>query len=438
KSTPPPDLIAEALDSQNVLIRDTYALVKLHDGRLQRIETMVLMLQVDDQQAVGQRFDQHAIQAIRGMAELLMPAMIMATDGRYCKVRFNQMRAMMIASRVWQTQTDTDTLLHSIADTAAQMLGAQRASIFLWKKRSKSLVGRPALGVENNELIVPDDQGVVGDVLHTGQPKTWHASEDSVSEVNKSIDEKLKFETRSLVAVPLRTPPKKSGDEGRLLGVFEVLNKTDGRFTSLDVDALTELSTYAALAIHNVEDRKRLMDSRDRLLSDATESSEIIGDSPGMMGVKSSIERIAPTDMAIVILGENGTGKEVVARRIHMLSSRRSEPFVAVNCAALVESLLESELFGHEKGAFTDAVTSRPGKFELAGGGTLFLDEIGDMSATGQAKLLRVLEDGVVVRVGGSQPIPTDVRVLAATNQPIQRMVAEGTFREDLWYRLNV
>jgi Nif-specific regulatory protein len=138
------------------------------------------------------------------------------------------------------------------------------------------------------------------------------------------------------------------------------------------------------------------------------------------------------------VLGENGTGKEVVAQLVHYLSRRRDEPFVAVNCAAIAETLLESELFGHEKGAFTDAHESRQGKFELASGGTLFLDEIGDLSLGGQAKLLRVLEEKVVVRVGGSRPIHTDARVLAATNQDLGKMVRERKFREDLFFRLNV
>ena len=144
------------------------------------------------------------------------------------------------------------------------------------------------------------------------------------------------------------------------------------------------------------------------------------------------------TDLAVLILGENGTGKEVVSRMVHYLSKRRDEPFIAVNCAALTETLLESELFGHEKGAFTDAHESRAGKFELASGGTLFLDEIGDLSLGGQAKLLRVLEEKVVVRVGGSIPIPTDTRVVAATNQNLAEMVRDRRFREDLFFRLNV
>ena len=154
--------------------------------------------------------------------------------------------------------------------------------------------------------------------------------------------------------------------------------------------------------------------------------------------MRSTIRRVADTDLAILILGENGTGKEVVARSIHYGSRRRNEPFIAVNCAALTETLLESELFGHEKGAFTDAHEARAGKFEAASGGTLFLDEIGDMSLAGQAKLLRVLEEKIVVRVGGNREIHTDVRVLAATNQKLAELVRAKRFREDLYFRLNV
>ena len=164
----------------------------------------------------------------------------------------------------------------------------------------------------------------------------------------------------------------------------------------------------------------------------------LVGESPAIQAVRSTIRRVADTDLAILILGENGTGKEVVARSIHYRSRRRNEPFIAVNCAALTETLLESELFGHEKGAFTDAHEARAGKFEAASGGTLFLDEIGDMSLAGQAKLLRVLEEKNVVRVGGSREIHTDVRVLAATNQKLAELVRAKRFREDLYFRLNV
>jgi DNA-binding NtrC family response regulator len=174
------------------------------------------------------------------------------------------------------------------------------------------------------------------------------------------------------------------------------------------------------------------------MVEQAAEDTMLIGESTAIQAVRATARRIADTDLAVLVLGENGTGKEIVARSIHFGSRRRKHPFVAVNCAGLTETLLESELFGHEKGAFTDAHESRAGKFELASGGTLFLDEIGDMSLAGQAKLLRVLEDKIVVRVGGSRPIHTDVRVVAATNQKLVELVRSKRFREDLYFRLNV
>ncbi|MGH7543162.1 MAG: sigma-54-dependent transcriptional regulator, partial [Gemmatimonadota bacterium] len=164
----------------------------------------------------------------------------------------------------------------------------------------------------------------------------------------------------------------------------------------------------------------------------------IVGESPLLDEVLAKVARVAPTRAYVLITGENGTGKELVAREIHALSDRARGPFVEVNCAAIPHELIESELFGHEKGAFTGAHARRKGKFELADGGTLFLDEVGDMSLAAQAKVLRALQEGVIQRVGGDQQIGVDVRVLAATNKDIEKEIAAGTFREDLYYRLNV
>jgi Nif-specific regulatory protein len=172
-------------------------------------------------------------------------------------------------------------------------------------------------------------------------------------------------------------------------------------------------------------------------VSDATDV-EMVGECDTVDSLRKTIRTVADTELAVLLLGENGTGKEVAARSLHAASRRRSAPFLAVNCAALAETLLESELFGHEKGAFTDAHTTRVGKFEAAAGGTILLDEIGDMSLGGQAKLLRVLEEKVIVRVGGMVPIATDVRVIAATNRNLPQLVRDKKFREDLYYRLNV
>jgi two-component system nitrogen regulation response regulator NtrX len=163
-----------------------------------------------------------------------------------------------------------------------------------------------------------------------------------------------------------------------------------------------------------------------------------VGRSFAIRSLIEKIERVAPTPARVLITGENGTGKELVARAMHRLSARSAAPFVEVNCAAIPTELIESELFGHMKGSFTGAIADRAGKFEQAHGGTLFLDEVGDMSLSAQAKVLRVLEDGVVTRIGGAKPSSVDVRVIAATNKNLESEIADGRFREDLYYRLNV
>jgi len=164
----------------------------------------------------------------------------------------------------------------------------------------------------------------------------------------------------------------------------------------------------------------------------------VVGDSPQMRDVIEKLKRIAPTNASVLIQGETGTGKELVAQAIHQNSPRKSKPFVALNCAALSENILESELFGHVKGAFTDASTDRVGKFEYANGGTLFLDEVGDMPAATQIKLLRVLENGEITRVGSNDPIRVNVRILSATNRNLEEAIEAGTFRSDLYHRLKV
>jgi two-component system nitrogen regulation response regulator NtrX len=208
-------------------------------------------------------------------------------------------------------------------------------------------------------------------------------------------------------------------------GAYDILEKP------LDTDRIlvTLRNALAHLDLH--EENTRLRDAvRSRF--------EIVGTSYAIRAVTEKIERVGKTPARVLITGENGTGKELVARAIHAQSTRAQAAFVEVNCAAIPSELIESELFGHMKGSFTGAVADRAGKFEQAHGGTLFLDEIGDMSLAAQAKVLRVLQDGVVTRIGGSKPIQVDVRVLAATNKDVEAEIAAGRFREDLFYRLNV
>ncbi|MGQ9688848.1 MAG: sigma-54-dependent transcriptional regulator [Desulfobaccales bacterium] len=192
------------------------------------------------------------------------------------------------------------------------------------------------------------------------------------------------------------------------------------------------------LTVRNALEMARLSEENRRLRQQAVPVREIIGQSQAIMQLKEMLRLVAPTNASVLITGENGTGKELVARALHFLSRRSHRPFVEVNCAAIPEDLIESELFGHEKGAFTGATSRRQGKFDLAHEGTLFLDEIGDMSLKTQAKILRILEEQRFERVGGSRPIQVDVRIVAATNKNLEEEIARGAFREDLYHRINV
>lgn len=359
--------------------------------------------------------------------------------------RIDELETILRLAAQWNQTHEMVPLLEQLAQAATHLLHADRASIFLWDRPNRTLVGRPALGVAGGELRIPDDGGVVGYVVQHGVPRRVSAADlAQQQQIDRRVDSKLGYQTRSLLCVPLRTPA------AEMLGAFEVINKLPrsgqavtgsdpaADFTDDDERLLIELADHAATALANTQELEELVATHRRLVDQAAQGVQLIGESRPIEDLRSTIGRVAKTDLAVLILGENGTGKEVVSQAIHYLSARRSQPFIPVNCAAIPETLLESELFGHEKGAFTDAQEARAGKFELARGGTLFLDEIGDLSRGGQAKLLRVLEEKIVVRVGGSKPIHTDARVIAATNQDLAEMVRQKKFREDLFFRLNV
>ncbi|MEE4261041.1 MAG: sigma-54 dependent transcriptional regulator [Bacteroidales bacterium] len=190
--------------------------------------------------------------------------------------------------------------------------------------------------------------------------------------------------------------------------------------------------------VRNAIDKSDLVTQTRQLKKEVDKKYEIVGESKKIISLKEMIERVAPTSARVLIEGENGTGKELVARQLHEQSTRSKSPFIEVNCAAIPSELIESQLFGHEKGSFTSAIKQRKGDFELAHGGTLFLDEIGDMSLSAQAKVLRALQENKIVRVGGEKEIMVDVRVIAATNKDLKKAIKEGRFREDLYHRLSV
>jgi Nif-specific regulatory protein len=327
-----------------------------------------------------------------------------------------------------------DQLLELIIESAAQVVQAKAASLLLVDEKTNTLYFQVATGAKSDEVKeyrVKMGQGIAGHVAETGEPLliTDVANDHRWF---KEISESIGFETQSIACVPLIM-------ESRTIGVVQIIDKQDGSsLQSSDMDLLNEFASLAALGLghaQNIQQAKReIKDLKDELQI----RHQMTGKSSALKKVISDGLKVANSKASALILGESGTGKELLARLIHRAGPRKDKPLVILNCAAMPESLLEDELFGHEKGSFTGAVSRKIGKFELAHEGTIFLDEIGEMTPGMQAKLLRVLQEGNFYRVGGNIPISVDVRVLSATNKKLDEEVAESRFREDLYYRLNV
>lgn len=329
---------------------------------------------------------------------------------------------------------DLDQLLELIMDTATRMMHAKASSLMLIDPVEKKLFFKVATGTKKEEIKkfkINIGQGIAGHVAQTGEPLL-------IEDVNtdprwcKEISDSLKVETVSIACAPM-----KDGD--KIVGVVQIIDKKDN--TAFKEDDLRILIVFAGVAAKAIQDARKIAEvNRENkdLKEELGWKHQIIGNSKSTNYVMADAQKVAKSSSSTLILGESGTGKELLARMIHNLSDRKDQPLVILNCAALTESLLEDELFGHEKGAYTGALNRKIGKFELADGGTLFLDEIGEMSLGMQAKLLRVIQEGVYYRVGGNAIVNVDVRVISATNRDIEKEVSEGNFREDLFYRLNV
>lgn len=342
--------------------------------------------------------------------------------------------ALTEAAAAINSTLDLDALLATIAELARAVTRAEASSVFSLEPRTRRLVVQAATGHWREAMLGREfdaGTGLPGQVVRTGEPVVL-ADARSSPRFSREIDELGSTRTRSLLAAPMI-------HRGEVVGVIEVVNRRDERaFSEDDVKILQVFATFASTALNNARRHQDLKQQLAVMRDAALRQVTIIGRSPQHLRVLELCQRVARTPSTVLLLGETGTGKEVTARHIHALSARREEPFMAVNCAALPENLLESELFGHEKGSFTGAHAQRRGWFELAGRGTLFLDEIGEISRAMQAKLLRALQDKQVVRVGGTQAIPCEARIIAATNRHLKNMVIDGLFREDLYYRLSV
>ncbi|RKZ29057.1 hypothetical protein DRQ36_09470 [bacterium] len=285
-------------------------------------------------------------------------------------------------------------------------------------------------GASLSEIKLGPGEGIAGWVAKTGKPALVN-DVDSDDRHAVKVDISSGYTTQSLVAVPMVY-------EDSVIGVLEAVNKRYGEFEQSDLTALSAFAGLASVAIANARKFERLTSQNQQLKEQAFGKWELIGKSHAIAKLRDLIQRVAPTPTTVLITGESGTGKEVVAHQIHQLSPRENGPFVKVSCAALPETLLESELFGHERGAFTGANDRRIGRFEAAAGGTILLDEIGEITHSVQTKLLRILQEKEFERLGSGKTMTTDARLIAATNRDLKKSVESGEFREDLYYRLNV
>ena len=327
---------------------------------------------------------------------------------------------------------DLHHLLEEILNAVFKTLDAERGFIALVDEKRGDLTCELVRGSAGDASLerVEVSKTIIHKVLREGIAiLTINALKDSQFEKARSIQE---YSIRSAICAPLVF-------RSEVLGVVYLDNRASaGVFSEEDLKFLMAICHQAGIAMGNARLHRQVVQENIRLEKALKPKLEILGESPQMKKVFGTMKKVAPSDITAIIQGETGTGKEIVAKAIHALSPRAEKPFVAVNCAAIPRELIESELFGHEKGAFTGAISTRLGKFQIADGGTIFLDEIGDMSLETQAKVLRTLEEKEFQRIGGTKSFKVDVRVIAATNKNLASEVEKKNFREDLFYRLNV
>lgn len=340
------------------------------------------------------------------------------------------------------TVVHLDTTLGNILQLLHEILSMERATLVLLDKKRRHLAIKSSYGLsvqEEQRGIYGLSEGICGRIYQSGSPCVVPDINSDPLFLNRTGARSASKDGVSFVGVPVTV-------DGIPVGVLSV-DRLFGKGVSFeeDISFLDIVATLIAqfLVLHNAineKEEKLVLENKSLKaeLHGRFSRHYIIGNSKAMQEVYWTIEKVAPSRATALLLGESGTGKELVARAIHEASPRNKKPFIKVNCAALPENLLESELFGHDKGAFTGATAAKPGRFELADGGTIFLDEIGELPLLLQAKILRVLQESQFERIGGTRTISVDVRIIAATNVNLESMVGAGLFRADLYYRLNV
>lgn len=346
-------------------------------------------------------------------------------------------------SQTLSRSLDLREVVDPLLEAMAKHLGMARSTITLLNRQTGQIRIEAAHGLSESQrqrARYSLGEGITGRVVQTGEPAVIPRIADEPQFLDRTgARSGLPKEELSFICVPI-----KLGNE--VIGALSVDRPFAGHGAlQNDVRLLTIVASMIAQAVKlrqaAEEERERLMAENARLQEELRERfrpANIVGNSKAMQEVYDLIAQVAKSSATVLLRGESGTGKELVAHAIHYNSLRAGKPFVRVHCGALPETIIESELFGHEKGAFTGAIAQRKGRFELAHGGSVFLDEIGDLSPSTQVKLLRVLQEREFERVGGSETLRVDVRLIAATNRPLEQLIAEGKFREDLYYRLNV
>jgi formate hydrogenlyase transcriptional activator len=353
-------------------------------------------------------------------------------------------RALLAVSEAIATHHDVTALFHDLAGRLSQVVRFDYLSLVLHDATTSTMrlhiLETDERVPPGTAIILPPDDDPAGLVWQTQQPLITFCVED-LRRWPRLLERVQSYEVQSCCWLPLTTARRR-------LGTLVFTSKQTSAYEAADLDFLHLVANQVAAAVENAQAFQEIESLKDKLAKEnayleeevRTEfnSGEIVGSSASLRVVLKEVETVAPTGSTVLIRGETGTGKELIARALHELSPRRSHTFVKLNCAAIPTGLLESELFGHEKGAFTGAISQKMGRFELAHEGTLFLDEVGDIPLELQPKLLRVLQEQEFEHLGGTKTIKVDVRLLAATHRDLAQMVSEGRFREDLYYRLNV
>ena len=344
-----------------------------------------------------------------------------------------RLQSLIEINRLLMSAVEPDEVLAVVLEAAVRLFEVEGCSLALLDDTAQELAFVAMVGpAKVEEFRIASGQGIAGWVAQTGQGVVCN---DVTQDPRwfQGVDRQTGYSTRSILCAPLK-------QHDRLIGVIEAINTTrEEGFGAADLDLLTAFGGLAVTAITRTQAFARVRNAGMVLQEVVQDRYRLVSStSPAMQEALRLARTVASTNTTVLLLGESGTGKEVVARALHQWSPRAEQPFVAVNCVTLTPELLASELFGHERGAFTGATAQKKGKFELADGGTLFLDEIGDLALDLQTKLLRVLQDKEFQRVGGVKDLRVDVRILAATNRDLHQAMQRGVFREDLYYRLNV